>query len=79
MRTLLRKLYFLDLKVLSWPEPPERLNQTCDLFYLEVNLRTLEMSPVARLLTLASEGERHSAPSDRPSSAFFCFFRSFRR
>lgn len=47
--------------------------------YLEVNLRTLEMRPVARLLTLASDGDRHRAPSERPSSAFFCFFRSFLR
>lgn len=47
--------------------------------YLEVNLRTLEMKPVARLLTLASDGARHRAPSDRPSSDFFCFFRSFLR
>lgn len=51
----------------------------CDRSYLEVNLRTLEMRPVARLLTLASDGDRHRAPSDRPRSAFFCFFRSFLR
>lgn len=51
----------------------------CDRSYLEVNLRTLEMRPVARLLTLDSDGDRHRAPSDRPSSAFFCFFRSFLR
>lgn len=56
---------------------PKR-NQS-EAFYLDVNLRTLEMRPVARLLTLASDGDRHSAPSDRPSAAFFCFFRSFLR
>ena len=47
--------------------------------HLLVNRRTLERIPVARRLTLVSEGDRQRARSERPRSGFFCFLRSLLR